>query len=54
MERETIEDHGRRDQDRSRVDNAVGADELGTDDGEFASVEDTGPGPSENPPVDDV
>ena len=53
MEREAIEDQGRHDQDRSRVGNA-GGDELGTDDAEFASVEDTGPEPGENPTVDDV
>ncbi len=29
-------------------------DDLGTDDAEFASVEDTGPEPDENPAVDDV
>ena len=55
MEREAIEDQGRRDQDRSRVANAAGGgDDLGTDDAEFASVEDTGPEPGENPTVDDV
>ncbi|HEX3549355.1 MAG TPA: hypothetical protein VHT53_03230 [Candidatus Elarobacter sp.] len=48
-----MEDQGRRDQDRDRVGN-VGADELGTDDEEFASVEDTGHEPSENAAVDDV
>ncbi len=54
MEREAIEDEGRRDQDRSRVENVGAGDELGTDDAEFASVEDTGPAPGENPAVDDV
>lgn len=29
-------------------------DDLGLDDQEFASIEDTGPEPSENIPVDDV
>jgi hypothetical protein len=29
-------------------------EQLGADDEEFASVEDTGPEPSENPTVDDV
>ncbi len=53
MEREANEDQGRRDADRSRVDN-VGVEDLGGDDEEFASVEDTGRGPSENPAVDDV
>lgn len=51
MERETIEDEGRRDQDRGRVGN-VGVEE--TDDREFSSVEDVGDAPSENPAVDDV
>ena len=31
-----------------------GIDNLGADDEEFASVEDTGPEPGENPAVDDV
>jgi hypothetical protein len=53
MEREAAEEQGRRDSDRSRVGN-VGADDLGGDDEEFSSVEDTGPEPSENPAVDDV
>jgi hypothetical protein len=53
MERETIEDEGRRDQDRSRVRN-TGIEDVGTDDQEFSSVEDTGAPPSENPAVDDV
>lgn len=49
MEREAIEDQGRRDQDRSRVQNiGVGDDE------EFSSVEDVGTEPGENPAVDDV
>jgi hypothetical protein len=53
MEREAIEDQGRRDQDRGRVNN-VGVEDLGSDDQEFASVEDVGTAPGENPPVDDV
>jgi hypothetical protein len=32
----------------------AGTDELGLDDEEFASIEDTGPEPSENAAVDDV
>ena len=48
-----MEEEGRRDQDRSRVENA-GADDLGTDDQEFSSIEDVGALPSENPAVDDV
>ena len=48
-----MEDQGRRDGDRGRVAN-VGAEELGADDQEFSSVEDTGMEPSENPAVDDV
>jgi hypothetical protein len=48
MEREAIEEHGRRGGDRGGVEN------LGTDDVEFSSVEDTGAEPSENPAVDDV
>ena len=51
MEREAIEDEGRRDQDRSRVAN-IGVEE--TDDREFSSVEDVGDSPGENPAVDDV
>jgi hypothetical protein len=51
MEREAIEDQGRRDQDRSRVGN-LGVEE--TDDREFSSVEDVGDAPGENPTVDDV
>ena len=53
MDRDAIEEDGRRDQDRSRVENA-GADDLGTDDQEFSSIEDVGALPSENPAVDDV
>lgn len=48
-----MEDQGRRDGDRSRVDN-VGAEDLGADDQEFSSIEDVGAEPSENPAVDDV
>jgi len=49
MERETTQGQGRREQqDRSSVES------LGTDDEEFASVEDTAPEPSENPALDDV
>jgi hypothetical protein len=33
---------------------SIEADEIGTDDEEFASLEDVGPEPSENPAVDDV
>ncbi|MBV9441013.1 MAG: hypothetical protein JOZ24_13590 [Candidatus Eremiobacteraeota bacterium] len=51
MEREAIEDEGRRDGDRDRVQN-VGVEE--TDDREFSSLEDVGLPPAENPPVDDV
>ena len=51
MEREATEVHGR---DRDRVRSIEGGDELGTDDQEFASVEDVGAEPSENPAVDDV
>lgn len=53
MDRDAIEDEGRRDEDRRRVDN-VGADEPGIDDEEFSSVEDVGTPPAENPAVDDV
>ena len=53
MEREASEEQGRRDSDRSRIAN-VGAEDLGADDQEFSSVEDTGREPSENPAVDDV
>ena len=53
MEREAIDDEGRRDQDRSRVRN-TSIEEPGTDDQEFSSVEDVGTPPSENPAVDDV
>lgn len=53
MEREAIDDEGRRDQDRSRVRNS-GIEDAGTDDQEFSSVEDVGMPPSENPAVDDV
>jgi hypothetical protein len=53
MEREAIDDEGRRDQDRSRVLNS-GIEDAGTDDQEFSSVEDVGTPPSENPAVDDV
>ena len=53
MDNEAIEDGGRRDQDRRRVDNS-GADEPGIDDEEFSSVEDVGSAPAENPAVDDV
>jgi hypothetical protein len=53
MEREAIEEQGRRDQDRGRVANA-GVEDLGSDDQEFSSVEDVGTPPGENPTVDDV
>ena len=43
-----------REGNRARVEHAVGDDELAIDDQEFASVEDTGPEPGENPAVDDV
>jgi hypothetical protein len=33
---------------------SIEADEIGTDDQEFASLEDVGPQPGENPAVDDV
>jgi len=36
------------------VERESNVDELGIDDEEFASVEDVGPEPSENPAVDDV
>ena len=39
---------------RRRRDGGGTADDLGHDDEEFASVEDTGPEPTENPQVDDV
>jgi hypothetical protein len=52
MEREAMEESGRHDADRSRVRSAD--DELGADDEEFASLEDVGPEPAENPAVDDV
>jgi hypothetical protein len=50
MEREGVQDrhHGGERRRNTEI------DELGTDDQEFASVEDTGPEPSENLPVDDV
>jgi hypothetical protein len=47
MEREGLDDRGRRRDDS-------GVEDLGQDDQEFSSVEDTGPEPSENPAVDDV
>ncbi len=47
MERESIQGQGRR-EDRSQAEN------LGTDDQEFSSVEDVGNEPSENPAIDDV
>ena len=50
MERESIVPPRRRRQAGAEA----GADELGLDDEEFASVEDTGPAPSENLAVDDV
>ena len=53
MEREANEDQGRRDGDRARIDNA-GGDAIELDDREFASVDDTGPEPAENPQLDDV
>ena len=43
-----MEEPGRRDRGGDRIDN------LSADDEEFASVEDTGPEPSENPAIDDV
>jgi hypothetical protein len=46
MERDAMD--GRRDRGRD------GIESLGADDEEFASVEDTGPEPSENPATDDV
>ena len=49
MDRDEIEEGGRRDQDRDRVAN-VGVD----DEEEFASLDDVGTPPAENPPVDDV
>jgi hypothetical protein len=48
MERQSIEDP-----DASSSDNGD-IDDLSVDDGEFASVEDVGEAPSENPTVDDV
>jgi hypothetical protein len=48
METDGTETHGR----RGAPDG--GAEDLGTDDQEFASVEDTGAAPPENPAVDDV
>jgi len=47
MERESIQGQGRREQ-------ADGAENLGTDDEEFSSIEDVGNEPSENPAIDDV
>jgi hypothetical protein len=49
MEREPAETPARRARESSAAD-----DDLALDDEEFASVEDTGPEPSENPAVDDV
>ena len=48
MERESDATPPRRRRDGAEV------DDLGLDDEEFASIEDTGPEPSENLPVDDV
>jgi hypothetical protein len=48
MERQSIESHG-----HGRSGSAP-IDDLGLDDQEFASVEDVGAEPSENPAVDDV
>jgi hypothetical protein len=53
MERETMDDRGPRDGARGRGAD-TGAEQLGVDDQEFSSVEDTGTEPSENPAVDDV
>jgi hypothetical protein len=46
MEREPNDGHGRRERAETET--------LGEDDGEFSSVEDVGPEPSESPAVDDV
>jgi hypothetical protein len=48
MERQSTEDVASPSSDNSDI------DDLGVDDGEFASVEDVGPEPQESPMVDDV